>query len=342
MPSTAGDPQARTGQPVPGASTAPRAFRWLLLTTCLATYALVIVGGIVRTTRSGDACPDWPRCHGQLVPPLSGHVLVEFSHRLLASLVSILVLAIVIAAWRWQRRAPVVFWGALVAVALIGAQVVLGGLTVLNNLSPSLVMAHLATASALLATLLVVTIVSLDVRPAVGGAASFRNLAVFAALATLALMLTGSYVSGSGAGLAFRDWPLFDGRLVPEGGRLAVIHATHRFTALVVGLVLAYLLTQAWRTQRANRALVIGTSVAFGLYIAQAFVGAANIWTLLQPAANAAHLALAMAIWATLVTVATLAHLAAHAGERSSVIVTPAAGATPSVPAATLPAQGSS
>ncbi len=343
MPSTAGDPQATTGRGALGASPAPPAYRWLLLTTCLATYALVIVGGIVRTTGSGDACPDWPRCHGNIVPPLSGHVLVEFSHRFLASVVSILVLAIALGAWRWQRRAPVVFWGALVAVALIGAQVVLGGITVLSDLSPSLVMAHLATASALLATLLVVTIITLDVQPAARGAASFRNLAIFAALATLALMLTGSYVSGSGAGLAFRDWPLFDGRLVPEGGRLAMIHATHRFTALLVGVVLAYLLTQAWRTQRANRALVVGTSFAFGLYIAQAFVGAANIWTLLQPAANAAHLALAMAIWATLVTVATLAHLAAEAGERlPSAAVTSAAGATPPVPAATQPAQGRS
>ena len=321
---------------------APRGFRWLLLTTCLATYALVIVGGIVRTTGSGDACPDWPRCHGNIVPPLSGHVLIEFSHRLLASVVSILVLAIVLGAWRWQRRAPVVFWGALAAVGLIVAQVVLGGLTVLNNLSPSLVMAHLATASALLATLLVVAIVTLDVQPAARGAASFRNLAIFAALATLALMLTGSYVSGSGAGLAFRDWPLFDGRLVPEGGRLAMIHATHRFSALLVGLVLAYLLAQAWRTQRANRPLVVGTSFAFGLYIAQAFVGAANVWTMLQPAANAAHLALAMAIWATLVIVATLATLAVRAEERLPSVVTSAAGVAPPVPAATLPARGPS
>ncbi len=342
MPSTAGDPQARTGQRALGASTAPPAFRWLLLTTCLATYALIIAGGIVRTTESGDACPDWPTCHGNIVPPLSGHVLVEFSHRLLASLVSLLVLAIALGAWRWQRRAPVVFWGAMAALALIGAQVVLGGITVLSDLSSSLVMAHLATASALLATLLVVTIVSIDVQPAAGGAASFRNLAIFAALAMLALMLTGSYVSGSGAGLAFRDWPLFDGRLMPEGGRLAMIHATHRFTALLVGLVLAHITAKAWRTQRANRPVLIGTMLAFGLYVAQAFVGAANIWTLLQPAASAAHLALAMAIWATLVTVATLAHLAAQAGGRSSVVVTSAGGATPSVPAATLPARGPS
>ena len=325
-----------------GTGAARTAYRWLLLSTCLATYALVVVGGIVRTTDSGDACPDWPSCHGDIVPPLSGHVLVEFSHRLLASLVSILVLAIALGAWRWQRRSPIVFWGAMAAVGLIVAQVVLGGITVLSDLKSSMVMAHLATASVLLATLLVVTIVSLDVRLADGArdVSSFRNLAVVAALATLALMLTGSFVSETGAGLAFSDWPVFDGRLMPEGGRLAMIHATHRFAALLVGFVLAYAMVQAWRRHRANRPLLIGTTLAFGLYIAQAFVGAANIWTLLQPAASTAHLALAMAIWATLVAVAMLAHLEAQAGEGASVAVVAPGGATPSVAAATLSARG--
>ena len=335
MPSIAVDPPGRTSGP-------PGAFSWLLVATCLTTYALVIVGGIVRTTNSGDACPDWPTCHGQLVPPLSGHVLIEFSHRLLASVVGILVLAVALAAWRWQRRVPGVFWGAVLAVALTIAQVVLGGVTVLSDLKSSMVMAHLATASALLATLLVVTIVALGVRPAAAGAASFRNLAIVAALATLALMLTGSYVSGSGAGLAFRDWPLFDGRLTPDGGRLAVIHATHRFSVLVVGLVLVYVTAQAWRAQRANAPLVIGTTLALALYVAQAFVGAANIWTLLQPAANAAHLALAMAIWATLVAVATLAHLSSGAVARAASPAIAPAGATRPVQPAPLSARGRS
>ncbi len=336
MPTSADDSQGRP-------AAVSKAYGWLLLITCLATYALVVVGGIVRTTESGDACPDWPTCHGSIVPPLSGHVLVEFSHRFLASIVSVLVLAIAFGAWRWQRRAPVVFWGAMAAVGLIAAQVVLGGITVLSDLKSSMVMAHLATASALLATLLIVMIVALDLQPASSSSsASFRNLVIVAALATLTLMLTGSYVSGSGAGLAFRDWPLFDGRLMPHGGRLAVIQATHRFTVLAVFLLIGHVTGKAWRTQRANRPLLIGTTLAFGLYIAQAFVGAANIWTLLQPAASAAHLALAMAIWAILVVVATLAHLGAQEDRSRPLAVTISSGATPSVAAATVSARGPS
>jgi len=205
-----------------------------------------------------------------------------------------------------------------------------------------MVMAHLATASALLATLLVVTIVALDVRPAAAASVSFRNLAIGAALATLALMLTGSYMSGSGAGLAYRDWPLFDGGLLPGDGRLAVIHATHRISVLAVGVVLAYVTLSAWRTERANRPVLIGTTLALALYVAQAFVGAANIWTLLQPAANSAHLALAMAIWATLVAVATLAHLSRGAEVRAPAIAAGRSGAARPVQPSTLPARGRS
>jgi len=292
----------------------PRSFQWLILSTCVSTYALVVLGGVVRATGSGDACPDWPRCHGELIPPLEPAVLIEFSHRLLASVVGFLVLATAIAAWRTQRGRPVVFWGSLAAIVLVGAQIVLGGITVLSDLSPNMVMAHLALASFLLAVLVTIAFDSFDSKATSGGpaAASFRNLAVVAALATFALMLTGSYMRGSGAGLVFRDWPLFDGQLLPDGGRLAVIHATHRFTAGAVGLLLVHVAYRAWRTQREQRVVVYGATFAVVLYVAQAFVGAANIWTLLQPAAIAAHLALAVALWAVLVLVALSAHRAAQ------------------------------
>src|SRR3990172_1010442 len=134
-------------------------FRWLAVATCAATYALVVLGGVVRVTGSGDACPDWPRCHGELIPPLETDVLIEFSHRLLASVVGLLVLSLAVAAWRTQR-APVLRWGSLLAVGLVGVQIVLGGITVLSDLSANMVMAHLAVAATFFATLLAVTLFS--------------------------------------------------------------------------------------------------------------------------------------------------------------------------------------
>ena len=290
-------------------------YRWLVLATLLATYGLIIVGGIVRATGSGDACPDWPRCHGELIPPLEQDVLIEFSHRLIASVVGFLVLGTLLGAWFWERQNKLLVWGSVLALVLVIGQVILGGMTVLNDLSADLVMAHLSMAATLLATLIVLAVASFrplgrfDVR---GPTAAFRNLVAFAALATFLLMLTGSYVSGSGAALAFRDWPLFDGRLVPDGGRLAMIHFTHRIAAAAVGLVIAYVALRAWRTQRAHAPIVLASIAALAIYVAQVFIGAANIWTLLKPAAAASHLAVAAALWATLVADTLFAHQAAQ------------------------------
>jgi cytochrome c oxidase assembly protein subunit 15 len=286
-------------------------FRWLSLATLAVTYGLIVLGGVVRATGSGDACPDWPRCHGQLIPPFETDVLIEFSHRVLASLVGFMMAGLALLAWRTQRARSDVLVAIGIALVLLVVQVILGGITVLSELDSGMVMLHLATASAFLAVLTFITLVAWGIG-ATGDAvpASYRNLVAIAALSTFGLMLTGSYVSGSGAGLAFRDWPLFDGQLMPDGGRLAMIHAFHRFVAGAVGLLLIYVAIEARRVARSNGRVVMATSAAAILVVVQALVGASNIWTELQPAARAAHLALAEGVWALMVASAVLAGLA--------------------------------
>lgn len=292
-------------------------FRWLIAAASAATYALVVLGGVVRATESGLGCPDWPRCHGQLLPPLETPVLIEFSHRLLASIVGLLVLATAFVAWRRYRQLPAVVWPAMAALVLVIGQIILGGVTVLNDLSPSIVSAHLALALSLLAALLIVAVFAFS--PPAGASARdtaaspLRNLTLLTALASFGVMLTGSYVSGSGASLAFGDWPLFNGQLLPDGGRLAMIHFTHRLAAAAGGVLVVFLAVRAWRLRRWDWPITSLATLAVVLYGAQVLVGAANIWTLLEPPARVAHLALAAALWGTLVVVTLLLQRAAVA-----------------------------
>src|SRR5882672_9193582 len=123
-------------------------------------YALILVGSVVRTTGSGLACPDWPLCEGRVVPRFEFHVLIEWFHRLVALLVSLLLFAT--AAWVIAHRPLRARLGRLLAVALVllFAQVLLGALTVWKLLSPAVVSSHLAVALLLFSTLLAITLIA--------------------------------------------------------------------------------------------------------------------------------------------------------------------------------------
>src|SRR5687768_15412567 len=125
----------------------------LSIVTCVATYVLIVIGGIVRITDSGLGCPDWPLCHGQLVPPAEKAVLIEFSHRTAATIVGFLIITMGVLVWREYRdrhiRALM-----LAAYPLLALQVILGGITVKRELEAEIVAIHHGTAMILLALLI--------------------------------------------------------------------------------------------------------------------------------------------------------------------------------------------
>ena len=107
---------------------------------------------------------------------------------------------------------------------------------------------------------------------------------------------------GERAGLAFTDWPLMGGRVVPALGALRpTLMFVHRALALLVAVLVAPLALLAWRrrgTRGPAAALVLG---AAGLYVIQALIGAANVWTRLAVGPVVAHVAMSSLIWAALV-----------------------------------------
>ncbi len=277
-------------------------FRWFALFTAIATYGLIVLGGVVRATDSGTACPDWPLCHGQVIPPFETKVLIEFSHRLVASVVGLLILITALWAWRRYREHPVMPRAAVTAALLLTTQVIVGGVTVGTETQASVVAMHLTIALGLLATLITIVVEAfIVVLPGAARAGSQVSLlGVTALIATFVLIISGAYVSQTGAGLAYPDWPLFDGKLVSAGGRLADLHYAHRLIAATVGVLL---LTYVARTLRGQGDPLLRTALvsAFGLYVAQVLLGASNIWFDLATSVRIAHLALASALWGVLV-----------------------------------------
>ena len=290
-----------------------RGFRTLTLATVLSVFVLVTLGGVVRLTESGLGCPDWPLCHGKLIPPLDTPTLIEYSHRLLASVVGVLVLATALITWRFYRRQSWLLIPASLGLFLLGVQVLLGGVTVLGELSPEAVLAHLATAEALMATMVVVCLVALRGRPRLG----FRNgdggrqgrlpvLTLWALMAGYVLLLMGSYVTVSGAATACgQSWPLCEGGLVPAG-YYSTMHMVHRVVAFLVGMPVVTVVVLAWRRRHESQAQRWAATGVGAVFLAQVLVGAAILLMGFPIAARVLHLSMGTLVWMGLVVLAVL------------------------------------
>ena len=289
-------------------------FRILTIATVLSILALVALGGVVRLTDSGLGCPDWPLCHGRIIPPLDGPTLIEYSHRLMASVVGLLVLAVVLAVWRSYRRQPWLLVPATLGFVALVAQVLLGGFTVLRELPPEFVLAHLATAEALMACMMVVCIVALCGSPVTS---SFRGhtkrgrdllpfLTLATVLATFTLLLTGGHVAVSGATAGCgQEWPLCQGQLFPEG-YYPITHMVHRVFALLSGSLIVTAVAMAWLRRRERPPLARAAVAAGGLFLVQVLVGGATVLMGFPIAVRLLHLTLATVVWMGLAAMAVL------------------------------------
>ncbi len=290
-------------------------FTKLAAATVAMTFVLVVVGVVVRSTGSGLGCPEWPTCYGNWVPPFNDyHAIIEWSHRSTAAIVGALVFALAIAAVAGYRRRGSVLWPALVGFVLVVFQAGLGKVTVESELSGDIVTAHLATAMALLALLVYVTIRS--AHPArIGSAGGWDRLTAWmtvTAAAVYVLLLLGSHVTATGTALVFKDWPLMNGTPFPALDAGNVPHVIHRWAAVVVGLVLAAATVVAWRTRPRRPSVAALALLASALFVVQAVVGGLQVFTDLSAWSQILHLSLGAAIWVLLVAAAVIAHYAAR------------------------------
>ncbi len=275
------------------------------------TYFLIALGGTVRVSDSGLSCPDWPLCYGRPYAPPEIHALLEESHRYTASIVSILIIALAISALIWARKEKQVLIPALMAPFFLVIQIVLGGLTVLWKLPPTIITAHLGTALAIFAMVITVAVMSGKAKPSKEHPAKTRKfvrLAMTNALLVYGLMLSGSYVVGSGATLACPGWPLCG--TAPQWAvqyHLSDINSFHRLVATFVGLVLIWTLISAWRRRNVAPGQAWVALVAGILFVVQAVVGGLVVLLMRPDFVAGLHLALATAVWGSLVLLAVLA-----------------------------------
>ena len=297
--------------------------RRLVNLTIVATFVLVVIGGVVRVSDSGLGCGPpgsgahgWPLCDGQVVPFLEGSTLIEFSHRIAAGVVGILILLIAWQALRHLRERRWIVRGSIAAGVLVLAQAILGGATVENNLHEVLVAAHLGLAMLLLGILIGLRRLATEPPTPVpaGSGRGLRGLAIVASALVLATIVSGGLMAGTeehgvqgsnvvnGAHVACgEEFPTCLDGVMPFGvSRLTDIHLVHRAFMYTAVVAVIALVAVAWR--RRVRTWPFGA--ALGLLAAQVLLGALNVWLGKHAGLIVAHLTIGTLLWATLVQAA--------------------------------------
>lgn len=270
-------------------------YRKLLWITLFLTFDLIMFGSFTRLTDSGLGCPDWPGCYGQ-ANPMQAHAdireaeammptgpvtvvkaWIEMIHRYLAMAVGVLIIAIMVVAWRnWLKSgrkamdyAPGLPTALFFLVLLQGA---FGAWTVTMKLQPIIVTIHLLLGLTMLAWLVILS-ARHSIHSPVSSAASALVIPAFAGLAILVLQIVlGGWVSTNYAVLACTDFPLCHGMVIPhmdfEHGftlwrelgmtsagdllpveALTAIHWVHRSFAFVVIGYIAWLAHKAMKIE---------------------------------------------------------------------------------------------
>ncbi|MEA2680795.1 MAG: heme a synthase [Candidatus Binataceae bacterium] len=282
-----------------------RALHRFAVICAIATFILIFVGGLVTSTGSALAVPDWPLAYGRLVPKLVGGVRFEYGHRVVASVV--VMLTIVLATWiamverrSWVRKT------AFAAAGVIVLQAILGGITVLYLLPLPVAVAHAGTAQALFCLMVAIVLFT---NPNFGTGAPLEDDGGYPPVTTLATITTaiiyiqiliGAVMRHLGAGLAIPDFPTSFGHWMPPFFSLAIaVNFAHRCGAVVVSIFVLWTVARVFTGYRDRPALTHPALLLLALLLMQVTLGAMTIWSGRAVLPTTAHVAIGAAVLAT-------------------------------------------
>jgi heme A synthase len=312
-------------------STTP-AFRRLTVIAAAAVYLLMVIGGVVRITESGLGCPDWPLCHGKLIPPLELTALIEYTHRSVAMIGGLLILAVAVQAWRHYRADRWVSVPALLVIGLLAVQIPLGAVVVISELRPVLVAIHLGTAMLILGSSLSAAAaahrpqtMSPIARPPISVPLWYRMLLASTIFAAFVLLMTGALVVSTGSSYICRAWPLCGSATGETGLALGGVNPAvamsmyHRYVVLAVSVLVSATVIQTLRLPQLSAGMRQQAVVLGALFVSQIGIGAAQVLLGMPTLWRVLHLAAATGVWASLVILGAqvVLHIYAAAPKRA-------------------------
>ncbi len=221
----------------------PTLYRYALITAGC-TFVLLLAGALVTSTGSSLAVPDWPLSFGKFFPPMTGGVLFEHGHRMVAGTVAILMLGLAVYTQKVEQRSSVkkLAWCAMGAVLL---QAVLGGVTVLLHLPTAVSVSHAGLAQIFFCLIITLTLVTsrlwIEEKPQrlLAPVPFIPKIALAATLVIYFQIVVGAVTRHSGAGLAIPDFPLSFGNFLPQQwSSFIILQFSHTRVGAFIVLVL--------------------------------------------------------------------------------------------------------
>jgi cytochrome c oxidase assembly protein subunit 15 len=271
--------------------------RFALFTACCTAF-LIFVGGLVTSTESGLAVPDWPLSYGMLFPPMVGGIFYEHGHRMVAAFVGLL--TVILAVWTWLKDGRAwIRWLSTAALLTVILQGILGGLTVIFLLPTPISMTHACLAQAFFCLTIALALFTSPGwkrgLPRVKTQAESISLPALCALTTGSIyfqLILGALMRHTKSGLAIPDFPLAFGSIIPAfTSEKVAIHFAHRLGAVLVTAMIIWTFSRIARTYSDHRVLFRPALTMLSLLVVQLALGAITIWTAKSVIPTTAHVA---------------------------------------------------
>jgi cytochrome c oxidase assembly protein subunit 15 len=267
----------------------------LAVVTAIGMFIVLIQGSMVTTTGSAEGCgQSWPLCNGKFVPSYALESMIEYSHRFVVGIISVMITIVGLGALRyWRDRLEIkVFVGMMVAFIVI--QSALGAAAVMWPQTPEIMALHFGISLIAFASVLLTAIflyerdgrdklrdveIPRNLRLAVWGLMIYSYLAVY----------IGAYVRHKDASLACTDWPLCNGSVFPGFTGPVGIVFTHRITAALILFGVAGIIYWTMKYRESRPDLYRASLLAAVFVVLQGASGAVVVWSQLDFYATMSH-----------------------------------------------------
>lgn len=267
-----------------------------------ATFVLIFIGGLVTSTGSGLSVPDWPTTYGHFmfsfpISKMVGGILFEHGHRMVATIVGLLMT--VLALWLWLKEPRRwVKWFGLGALFAVIAQGILGGITVLYSLPMPISVMHACLAQGFFSMTICLAMFTskewnyAEPKLVDAGKPSIQSLALITSAVVYLQLILGAIMRHTGSGLAIPDFPLAFGKIIPPIKSQAIaIHFLHRVGAVIVSTSVIWTCVQIFRHHKNQPKLTRPAWVLIYSLVLQILLAGFTIWTQKGVLPTTAHVA---------------------------------------------------